>query len=231
MAKEKKPKKPIYKRVWFWVLIIFIFIIAVGSCNSGSKEPKKVDTSQSETSTSSTKVDSAASATSTSAATSTEAPTETPTEAPTEDATTEFTLGDTADFDGVQVKLSAAILSNGDGEYITPDDGKYFLGLIFDISNDSSSDIAVSSMASFEAYCDEYSISQDLTGYQAPEWDGLDQLDGSVAAGKKMNGVIVFQVPQDFQNFEITYAPDFWGSQEVTFKVPASAVDTSSIQG
>ncbi len=43
----------------------------------------------------------------------------------------------------------------------------------------------------FEAYCDDYSLTQDLVGLQAPEASGKNQLDEVVAAGKKMNGVIL----------------------------------------
>ena len=30
MASEEKEKKPIYKRVWFWILVVLVVIVAVG---------------------------------------------------------------------------------------------------------------------------------------------------------------------------------------------------------
>ena len=63
-----------------------------------------------------------------------------------------------------------------------------------------------------------------------PEWDGISQLDGDVAKGKKMNGVICYQVPKDFKNFEIRYTPDFWGDKEVIFNIPVKDVDKSAVK-
>ena len=87
----------------------------------------------------------------------------------------------------------------------------------FDIANNSSDDITISSIANFEAYCDDLALNQDLMGLLAPEADGKNQLDGSIAAGKKMNGIIAYQVPADYKSFEINVAPDFWSSQDVKF--------------
>lgn len=193
------------------VLIVFIFIGI--ACSGGSDKPKKVATTSSSASVTS------------SAAQKSTSQKETPAAAKKEDT---FTIGDTAEFDGIRVTLSSAILSKG-GQYLKPDDGKYYLGLVFDIDNQSSKDIDISSIASFEAYCDDYSLNQDIGGYQAPEFDGLGQLDGDVAAGKKISGVICYQVPTGFSNFEISCRPDFWGSNKVTFKFNKDAVDSSSL--
>lgn len=194
------------------VIVIVILIIIIAAAASGDDEPKKVASSDS-TSSSSVKSDSSS------------------TKKKEKNDDTTFTVGDTADFDGVKVRLSSAIVSKGNkSKYITPDDGKYFLELIFDIENDSDEDITVSSVMSFEAYCDDTSIDQDIFGQQADEVDGLGQLDGNVASGKKMNGVISYQVPKDFKKFEITYAPDYWGNKEVTFVIPRKKVDMSAVK-
>lgn len=197
-------KKPIFKKWWFWVIVIVIIGAGAGAGVSSSNGPKKVE-SGSGSSTASSAVGSSAA----------------------ED--TKFTIGDTADFDGITVKLSSAILSNGDGKYIKPDSGKKYLCLIFDISNGSKSDITVSSVMSFEAYCDDYSISQSIMGQQAKEVDGIGQLDGSVAAGKKMNGVIAYEVPEDFKSFDITFTPSFWGNKKVVYSFTADKVDKSGL--
>ena len=97
--------------------------------------------------------------------------------------------------------------------------GNEFLILEFDIANNSDADIGISSMMNFEAYCDDYSINQDLLGLQAPEAEGMNQLDGSVAAGKKMNGVIAYQVPKDYKKFEVSVTPDFWSSKDIKFVI------------
>ena len=100
-------------------------------------------------------------------------------EEPETEEKTEFTLGETAEQKGIQITLLSATESSGN-EYITPDEGNIFLLCEFDIANNSDKDINISSIACFEAYCDDYSINQDLIGLQAPEAEGKNQLDGSL---------------------------------------------------
>jgi hypothetical protein len=40
-ATVKKPKKPIYKRVWFWLVVVFVLVFAIDSAlsNYGASEP------------------------------------------------------------------------------------------------------------------------------------------------------------------------------------------------
>lgn len=129
---------------------------------------------------------------------------------------TVFNVGDTVNLNDVEITL-VNITESAGGEYTTPDEGNEFLILEFEIANNSSKDISISSVMNFEAYCDDYSLTQDLIGLQAPEASGKNQLDGSVAAGKKMNGVIAYQVPTTFSKFEVSVAPDFWSSKDIQF--------------
>lgn len=140
------------------------------------------------------------------------------TEEPKEEAEekTEFGIGETAEQKNIQVTLLSATESQG-SEFIAPDEGNIFLLLEFEIANNSDKDITISSIANFEAYCDDYSLNQDILGLQTPEAEGKNQLDGSVAAGKKMNGIIAYQVPSDHKTFEINVSPDFWSSNDIKF--------------
>lgn len=129
---------------------------------------------------------------------------------------TEFYLGETAEQKGIQITLASVTESQG-GEYVKPDDGNIFLIFEFEIVNNSEKDINISSIMNFEAYCDDYSLNQDIIGLQAPEVEGKNQLDGSVAAGKKMNGIIAYQVPSGYKAMEINVSPDFWSSKDIKF--------------
>lgn len=129
-----------------------------------------------------------------------------------------FAVGDSVESKDITITLVSATESAGT-DIIKPDDGKEFLILNFDIQNNSKSDIAISSITCFEAYCDDYSLNQDIIGLQAPEAKDQGQLDGSVAAGKKMNGVIVYQVPTDFKKFEIKVSPGFWSLKDIEFAI------------
>ena len=129
-----------------------------------------------------------------------------------------FAVGDSVESKDITITLVSATESAGT-DIIKPDDGKEFLILNFDIQNNSKSDINISSVTCFEAYCDDYSLNQDIIGLQAPEAKDQGQLDGSVAAGKKMNGVIVYQVPTDFKKFEIKVSPGFWSLKDIEFAI------------
>ncbi len=129
---------------------------------------------------------------------------------------TEFSLGETAEQKNVQITLANVTESMGN-DFAKPDEGNVFLICEFEIANNSDKDINISSVMNFEAYCDDYSLNQDILGLQAPEAEGKNQLDGNVAAGKKMNGVIAYQVPADYKTMEINVAPDFWSSNDMKF--------------
>ena len=44
-----------------------------------------------------------------------------------------------------------------------------------------------------------------------------NQLDGAVAAGKKFNGVIGYEVPTDWKELEVRFTPDFWSGKDIVF--------------
>ena len=200
---------------WIVLGIVGFFVLAAIIGGGSDQDPKKVEVAASEATVATDNVE-------------TTEETEKATEKATEAAKDSFGIGDIADFNGVQVRLSSVRISNGDGQFWNPEEGKYFLGLVFDIDNQSSHDIGVSSLNSFEAYCDDYSLNQDIMGAQVPEWKGIGQLDGSVAAGKKMSGVICYQVPKDFNSFEIRYSPSFWGNKKATFVFTKADVEAQA---
>lgn len=100
------------------------------------------------------------------------------------------------------------------GNYMTPEDGKVFLLCEFEIENDSDHEIGVSSMLSFSAYVDGYTTNLDLGATVSSD---KPQLDGSVAAGKKMNGIVGYSVDQQWSEIEIRFTPDFWSGKEIVF--------------
>jgi hypothetical protein len=127
---------------------------------------------------------------------------------------TTFGIGETVELKDILVTLVSVKISEG-GDYNKPSDGNEYLLCEFNIENNSDNDIAVSSMISFEAYCDDYSITQSISALLDTE--DLSQLDGSVAAGKKMNGIIGYEVSKDWKELEISYTPTFWSGKDITF--------------
>ncbi len=124
-----------------------------------------------------------------------------------------FTVGDSVSLDDIVVTLVDVSESDG-GNYMTPEDGKVFILCEFKIENNSGADIGVSSMISFEAYVDDYSTSMNLSAMLSSD---KPQLDGSVADGKKINGVIGYEAEKGWQSIEVRFTPNFWSGKEITF--------------
>ena len=130
----------------------------------------------------------------------------------------EYGVGETATVNNVDITLAGAVESMGD-EYFGPADGNKFEILEFEIANNSDEEVAVSSIMCFEAYCDDYSIDVSYDGELAPEAEDKSTLDGTVAAGKKMNGIIAYEVPTDFERLEVDVNLDVWSDEAVKFVI------------
>lgn len=125
-----------------------------------------------------------------------------------------YAIGETATLDNVNVTLMDVTEDYGDGMFAKPDEGSVFVICEFYIDNQSNNDIAVSSISCFDAYCDSFTIQQDIVGSSL---SSKPQLDGSVAVGKKMDGVIVYQVPTTWSELEINFKPNFWSGKTGKF--------------
>ncbi|MEY8508416.1 DUF4352 domain-containing protein [Lachnospiraceae bacterium 42-17] len=126
---------------------------------------------------------------------------------------TVFRLGEIAELNGVQVTMTDFIESVG-SEFNTPTEGNVFALAEFEITNNSDEELAISSMLSFEAYADDYALNYSLTALL--EKDG-NQLDGTIAPGKKLKGWIGWEVAQDYQNVEIHFTDNVWSNNKFVF--------------
>ena len=127
---------------------------------------------------------------------------------------TVFGAGDTVELNDVEVTFVGITQSEG-STYNKPEAGNVFVLCEFNIVNNSDEELNVSTMLNFEAYYDDYSCSLSIGALM--EKGDKEQLDGTVAAGKKMNGVVGYEVPADWEEFEIRYTPDLFGGKEIIF--------------
>lgn len=127
---------------------------------------------------------------------------------------TEFFAGETAQLKNILVTFINVSESTG-STYNKPAEGNIFVICEFEITNNSKEEITVSSIMNFEAYCDDYACSLSLGAMI--ENDDKNQLDGTVAAGKKMRGVIGYEVPADWKELEVRYTPDLWSEKTIIF--------------
>ena len=134
--------------------------------------------------------------------------------APTSAADKTFKLGDSVELKDVVVTFVSIAESTG-SQFNTPAEGNVYLLCEFEIANNSKEEINVSSMLSFTGYCDDYACDYSLGALM--EKGDKNQLDGSVAVGKKMKGVIGFEVPTDWAKLEIQYSPDLFSNDKIVF--------------
>ena len=189
-----EPKKKKKKGGCFKFLLIFILIIAIAGAACFFLFQKYMTKSTSKSTTT--------------------------TEESTETTSTNSSLsgvGSSEEQNNVKITLVNATESTG-GDYTTPSDGNIFLVCEFEVVNNSEADININSLADIEAYCGDYSVSEDITGLLLPEAENKNSLDGTVAAGETLTGVAVYQVPADYSGMEFRVFPEAW-SEAASFKI------------
>lgn len=129
-----------------------------------------------------------------------------------------YGINQPASENGITMTLLNVKQSNG-SDMNAPDAENVFVLCEFLIQNNSSKDLAISSELSFDAYADDTSTSESLTALV--EKGNKSQLDGTIAAGKKMDGVIGYEIPKGWKTLEIRLNPDGFSffSHKVTFSV------------
>lgn len=174
-------------------IIAVVLLIAVVAATGDSDEPKKVDSNL---------------------PAQTQQGGSQETENTAKEESNAFALGETAELRDITVSMVSVTESTG-STFNTPTEGNVFVLCEFEIANNSDKEITVSSMMSFEAYCDDYTCTYSLGALM--EKGNKNQLDGTVAAGKKFNGVIGYEVPADWQELEVHFTPDFWSGKDIVF--------------
>ena len=131
---------------------------------------------------------------------------------------TEFFMGEIAEYNGVQLSISDFYISGGN-EWASPPDGYVFLYLNMSATNNSEKEILISSLSSFEAYCDDHKIDNGLDASIAGSADGKQELDGHIAPGKKMDGYIGLVVPSNWGKIELYYKDNVWLESNFKFTI------------
>lgn len=203
MAKEgKEKKKGSCLKTILIVIAVIVVLGVIGSIVGGDDQPQKVGEANADTQAESSSTDGTNEESDTSSNESEEQ--------------TVFTKGEIAEMNDVQVTLVNYEESAG-SEYNTPPEGNIFLLVNFEIANNSDSELAVSSMVSFEAYADDYTLNYSLNALI--EKSDSTQLDGTIAPGKKMNGWIGYEVPADWSNVEIHFTDNVWSNNKFVFEI------------
>ncbi len=122
--------------------------------------------------------------------------------------------GDTAETGGAQITF-LDVSENEGSDFFKPADGKVYLLCEFEIVNTSDEELVISSMMCFDCYVDDVQTTISLSALSSKE--DKNQLDGTIASGKKMIGVLGYEVPSDWKTVEIHFAPDLLSSDKLIF--------------
>lgn len=185
VEESKKKKKKKHPVLGAVVLVLSLFIL-IGAFG-GSDEPKKVDSNT---------------------------PSANVAEVTETTAPAVFTVGDTLEMGGILVTLNDVSESSG-SQFLTPTEGNIFVVCVFTIENNSDSEMAVSSIMSFECYFDDYAANLSLGAMTADQ--SKHQLDGSIAPGKKISGVVGYEAPADWSDMEIHFKSNVYSSKPFVF--------------
>lgn len=135
------------------------------------------------------------------------------------DEKTVFEVGEVAEYKDVQVSVLGYEESNGN-DWGTPEDGNTFIFPEIEITNNSDDEITISSMVSFECYVDDYKMDFSSDAFMTISTeDGKQQLDGSIASGKKLKGVLGIEAPKDWKTIEIYYKDNVWLGSDFSFVI------------
>lgn len=120
-----------------------------------------------------------------------------------------FTIGDTLEMNNILITLDDISESSG-SQFLKPTEGNVFVVCEFTIENNSGSEMAVSSLMSFECYFDDYAASISIGAMTADQ--SKRQLDGTVAPGKKISGVVGYEAPSDWSEMEVHFKTNLYAN-------------------
>lgn len=124
------------------------------------------------------------------------------------------------ELDEVLITLKDVRINNGN-TLATPQDGYEYIIFEFDIENNSSRTLYASSYWDFEAYADDYILSRSTLGMMC---DGGNRIGDSIDPGRKLNGIVGYEVKKDWKNVEVIFELSSIGNKKFTFTVSKNQV-------
>ena len=129
------------------------------------------------------------------------------------------TSSDTATYNSVEITLDSYVESEGD-DWSVPTEGNEFMFVHLTIVNKTSDDLVISSMASFENYCDDTKLDYSAAAFTAlATTSDQPKLDGTIAPGETLEGYLSLEVPLNWSAVEIRYVDKIWSDDAVHFQI------------
>lgn len=125
-----------------------------------------------------------------------------------------YEVGDTVQLGDYKITVNKVRLDSG-GEWFGPDEGEAWVVIDCTLENVGDKPLPVSSMLMFDLM-DIDGRSQDMTMMA----DTKGQLDGEIAAGRRMSGEIAYSVPLDIEGMEFVFKGDILRTGQAIFALP-----------
>lgn len=129
-----------------------------------------------------------------------------------------YGVNEPAVVDDITITLKDVFQNNGSSFY-QPEEGCEFVILEFQVQNDKKKELSLSTMLSFSMWCDDKLYTIDIEALSTAMFSGKYQLDTVVEPGKKVTGVIGYQVPKDWKEIRVEFKPELIYSDKVMFVV------------
>ena len=138
----------------------------------------------------------------------------------TADATKEiYKQNETAAYNGIEITMDSYVESEGD-DWSVPTEGNEFMFVHMTIVNQTSDDLVISSMASFENYCDDTKLDYSAAAFTAlATTSDQPKLDGTIAPGETLEGYLSLEIPLNWSTVEIRYTDKIWSDDAVHFQI------------
>ena len=125
-----------------------------------------------------------------------------------------FTLGDTIINEDYTVTLESARIITDYDEYTTPNENCEFLELCFVVENKTDDELFVYA-SKFETYVDGFVVKAN-DNFDAMLASGEELLSTTLATGKKVRGVLCYELSKDWSELEIILDLDYANDNEGT---------------
>lgn len=132
-------------------------------------------------------------------------------EEPAAEEKSKYYVGDTWQNKYIKVIYTKCYEFTDYNQYNAPASGNKIICAEFEFENIGNSDETVM-YTDFNGYADGYEVSQSY----APEGTGLD-FSVKMSAWRKGTGIVAFEVPENAEEIEIEFSPNFWTSENVIF--------------
>ena len=137
----------------------------------------------------------------------------------TADATKEiYKQNETAAYNGIEITMDSYVESEGD-DWSVPTEGNEFMFVHMTIVNQTSDDLVISSMASFENYCDDTKLDYSAAAFTALATTSDQPKLDERCSRRNPGRISSLEVPLNWSTIEIRYTDKIWSDDAVHFQI------------